>query len=54
MPPSRPNGQTLARDYETIYQSVAQAFYNVLQFEGDLVIQHDLIVGRPARRGWTI
>jgi len=41
--------QTLARDYETIYQAVAQAFYNVLQFEGDLVIQHDLIEALQAR-----
>jgi outer membrane protein len=41
--------QTLARDYQTIYQSVAQAFYNVLQYQGDLVIQHDLIESLQAR-----
>jgi outer membrane protein len=41
--------QTLAREYQTIYQDVAQAFYNVLQFEGDLVIQHDLIEALSAR-----
>ena len=42
--------QTLARNYQTIYQDVAQAFYNVLQFQGDLVIQHDLIEALAARR----
>ncbi|HUB68531.1 MAG TPA: TetR family transcriptional regulator, partial [Candidatus Methylacidiphilales bacterium] len=31
--------ETLARDYQTIYQDVAQAFYDVLQYEGDLVIE---------------
>jgi outer membrane protein TolC/AcrR family transcriptional regulator len=41
--------ETLARDYETIYQDVAQAFYNVLQYEGDLAIQHDLIAALQAR-----
>ena len=41
--------QTLARDYQTIYQSVAQAFYDVLQFEGDMVIQSDLIDALKAR-----
>ena len=41
--------ETLARDYQTIYQAVAQAFYNVLQFEGDLAIQHDLIEALQAR-----
>jgi outer membrane protein TolC/AcrR family transcriptional regulator len=41
--------QTLARDYETIYQDVAQAFYNVLQYEGDMAIQHDLIAALQAR-----
>lgn len=41
--------QTLARDYQTIYQAVAQAFYNVLQFEGDLFIQRDLIGALQAR-----
>jgi outer membrane protein len=41
--------QTLAREYETIYQDVAQGFYNVLQYEGDLVIQHDLIEALSAR-----
>jgi outer membrane protein len=41
--------QTLARDYETIYQNVAQAFYNVLQFEGDMVVQADLIDALQAR-----
>jgi outer membrane protein len=41
--------QTLARDYQTIYQDVAQAFYNVLQYEGDMVIQSDLIDALRAR-----
>ena len=41
--------QTLARDYQTIYQDVAQAFYNVLEFQGDLVIQRDLVQGLAAR-----
>lgn len=41
--------QTLARNYETIYQDVAQAFYNVLQFEGDMVVQADLIDALRAR-----
>jgi len=41
--------QTLARDYQTIYQDVAQAFYNVLQFEGDMVIESDLIDALKAR-----
>ena len=41
--------ETLARDYQTIYQSVAQAFYNVLQFDGDMVIQSDLIDALKAR-----
>jgi outer membrane protein len=41
--------ETLAREYETIYQDVAQAFYNVLQYEGDLVVQHDLIEALSAR-----
>ena len=41
--------QTLARDYQTIYQDVAQAFYNVLQFEGDMTIQADLIDALQAR-----
>jgi len=41
--------QTLARDYQTIYQDVAQAFYNVLQFEGDMTIQADLIDALKAR-----
>ena len=41
--------QTLERNYQTIYQSVAQAFYNVLQFEGDMVIQADLIDALKAR-----
>jgi outer membrane protein len=41
--------QTLARDYQTIYQAVAQAFYNVLQFEGDMVVQADLIDALKAR-----
>jgi outer membrane protein len=35
--------ETMARDYQTIYQDVAQAFYNVLQYEGDMIIQRDLI-----------
>jgi outer membrane protein len=41
--------QTLARDYQTIYQDVAQAFYNVLQYEGDMVVQSDLIDALKAR-----
>ena len=41
--------QTLARDYQTIYQSVAQAFYDVLQYEGDMSIQSDLIDALKAR-----
>ena len=41
--------QTLARNYQTIYQDVAQAFYNVLQYEGDMVIQTDLIDALKAR-----
>ena len=41
--------QTLAREYQTIYQDVAQGFYNVLQYEGDLVVQHDLIEALSAR-----
>jgi outer membrane protein len=41
--------ETLARDYQTIYQSVAQAFYDVLQFEGDMAIQADLIDALKAR-----
>jgi len=41
--------QTLARDYQTIYQNVAQAFYNVLEYQGDLVIQRDLVQALAAR-----
>lgn len=41
--------QTLARDYQTIYQDVAQAFYQVLQYEGDIAIQSDLIEALRAR-----
>jgi outer membrane protein len=41
--------ETLARDYQTIYQDVAQAFYNVLQYQGDEVIENDLIDGLSAR-----
>jgi outer membrane protein len=41
--------QTLARSYETIYQDVAQAFYNVLQYEGDLNVQADLVAALQAR-----
>jgi len=41
--------QTLARDYQTIYQDVAQAFYNVLQFEGDMAVESDLIDALQAR-----
>ncbi len=41
--------QTLARDYQTIYQSVAQAFYTILQYEGDLIVQGDLIRALQAR-----
>jgi len=41
--------ETLARNYQTIYQSVAQAFYQVLQYEGDMYIQADLIDALSAR-----
>ena len=41
--------ETLARDYQTIYQNVAQAFYNVLQYEGDMTVQADLIDALRAR-----
>jgi len=41
--------ETLARDYQTIYQDVAQAFYNVLQYEGDMSIEADLIDALAAR-----
>jgi len=41
--------QTMARDYQTIYQDVAQAFYNVLEYEGDEAIQHDLVGALAAR-----
>ncbi len=41
--------QTLARDYQTIYQDVAQAFYNVLQYEGDMTVEADLIDALRAR-----
>jgi outer membrane protein len=41
--------ETLAREYETIYQDVAQGFYNALQYEGDMVIEHDLIEALGAR-----
>jgi outer membrane protein len=41
--------ETLARDYQTIYQDVAQAFYNVLQYEGDMNVQADLIDALKAR-----
>jgi outer membrane protein TolC len=41
--------QTMARDYQTIYQDVAQAFYNVLQYEGDVAIQRDLVDALAAR-----
>ena len=41
--------ETLARDYQTIYQDVAQSFYNVLQYEGDIAIQNDLIHALAAR-----
>jgi outer membrane protein len=41
--------QTLAREYQTIYQDVAQGFYNVLQYQGDLVVEHDLIEALSAR-----
>jgi outer membrane protein len=41
--------QTMARDYQTIYQDVAQAFYNVLQYEGDEAIQRDLVKALAAR-----
>lgn len=41
--------QTLARNYQTIYQDVAQAFYDVLQYEGDMIIQSDLIDALKAR-----
>jgi outer membrane protein len=39
----------MARDYQTIYQDVAQAFYNVLQYEGDIAIQNDLVNALAAR-----
>ena len=41
--------ETLARNYQTIYQDVAQAFYNVLQYEGDMIVQADLIDALRAR-----
>jgi outer membrane protein len=41
--------QTLARNYQTIYQDVAQAFYNVLQYQGDELIERDLIAALGAR-----
>jgi outer membrane protein len=41
--------ETLARDYQTIYQDVAQAFYNVLQYEGDMNVEADLIDALRAR-----
>lgn len=41
--------ETLSRNYQTIYQNVAQAFYDVLQFDGDMVIQADLIEALKAR-----
>ncbi|MCE0521440.1 MAG: TolC family protein [Methylacidiphilales bacterium] len=41
--------QTLAREYQTIYQDVAQGFYDVLQFQGDMVVQSDLIDALQAR-----
>jgi|GEM_PF-201118 len=41
--------ETLARNYQTIYQNVAQAFYDVLQFQGDMYIQADLIGALQAR-----
>jgi outer membrane protein len=41
--------QTLARDYQTIYQDVAQAFYNILQYQGDMVVEADLIDALRAR-----
>ena len=41
--------ETLARNYQTIYQDVAQAFYNVLEFEGDMNVQADLIDALHAR-----
>ena len=41
--------ETLARDYQTIYMDVAQGFYNVLQYQGDLVVQKDLIAALAAR-----
>ncbi len=41
--------ETMARDYQTIYQDVAQAFYNVLQYEGDIAIQNDLVNALAAR-----
>jgi outer membrane protein len=41
--------ETLARDYQTIYQDVAQAFYNVLEYEGDMNVESDLIDALRAR-----
>ena len=41
--------QTMARDYQTIYQDVAQAFYNVLEYQGDMAIEGDLVEALAAR-----
>jgi outer membrane protein len=41
--------QTLARQYQTIYQDTAQAFYNVLQYQGDMAVEADLIDALRAR-----
>jgi outer membrane protein len=40
---------TLERTYQTIYQSVAQAFYQVLQYEGDITVLQDLVKALQAR-----
>lgn len=40
---------TLQRSYQTIYQSVAQAFYQILQYEGDLAVLQDLAQALDAR-----
>ena len=47
--------ETLARDYQTIYQDVAQAFYNVLQYEGDIAIHSVVAQGcKPIGEPLTI
>jgi outer membrane protein len=36
------NRYTLSWNYQQLYQNVAQAFYNILQYEGDLAVLTDL------------